>query len=255
MKLSLIFENLLNEINSLDTSNFVLVKSLGGSTNAQLYKDTKTNQSWVVKFGNNIGQMYNEYLSNKIYSKFGVKVPLAFLGKINNQPCFIAEYLEGSEALGHHLNSKIKNEVSKGFLFDVLLANWDVVGSDVDLDNIRIKDGEVYRVDVGGSLLYRAQGGEKKYGEQPEEYDSLRDFSVNYFSAQIFQDIRYKDIAEQIRDVMKDFVVDNDVNWDSYKEWLQATIYDKEIKLPANKKKEILNGLLMRTKALYQKFN
>jgi hypothetical protein len=50
---------------------------------------------------------------------------------------------------------------------DALLGNWDVVG--LSQDNVLWDGPTPYRVDQGGTLEFRAQGGRKEFGPVPQE--------------------------------------------------------------------------------------
>jgi hypothetical protein len=66
-------------------------------------------------------------------------------------------------------------EAQKDFATHAWLANWDSVG--LDYDNQGKIGGKMTTLDVGGSLLYRAQGAPKgdAFGKSAKEWDSLRD--------------------------------------------------------------------------------
>lgn len=74
-------------------------------------------------------------------------------------------------------------------------------------------------------------------------------------SAQIFKDINNEDVVNHIKNMMKHYIINNTIDWNSYKNWMEQTIYNEKVNLPISKKKKILNGLLLRTKTLYYKFN
>ena len=253
MNLLKIFESVLAEA-TIDSAGFKLIKSLGNSsTGAQLFKD-QNGKKWVVKSGHGIDHMWNEYISNKAYEKFGIKVPKAFIGNINGQPCFISEYLEGSVPISHDLNTEIKNKAAKGFIFDALFANFDAVGSERVLDNMRIWNGEVYRVDVGGALLYRAMGLDKNMSDEPNEINTLRGWR-NPNMARVFGGVTDDKIKAQINSIMKKFVVDGNIDWDKYKDYISKIVNQDEIGMSPDKKMEIVSKLLIRTKNLYNLFN
>ena len=252
MKLKNIFESIINE-DRIDTSDFQPLKSLGGSTGAHLYADSK-GRKWVVKFGNHVDHMYNEYLSNRMYAKFGIKVPKSFIGEIDGAPCFVSEYLEGSIPIGSDLNDKIKNKAAKGFIFDALFANYDVAGIDQPLDNMRIWNGEVYRVDVGGALLYRGQGRDKDLTDEPDEIDTMRGWR-NPQAAKVFSKVTDSGIQKVINQTMKKFVIDGGIDWNKYKEWISSTVNHSDIGLSPEKRGEVITKLLIRTQNLYKRFN
>lgn len=74
------------------------------------------------------------------------------------------------------------------------LANWDVFGQ--TYDNV---SAEGVVLDTGGSLVYRARGGEKEFSNTSvKELDSLRDPSKNFTAANIFMDLTPEEIKSQI---------------------------------------------------------
>lgn len=58
-------------------------------------------------------------------------------------------------------------ELADGFMADALLANWDVVG--LELDNVLWDGDHPVRLDQGGTFAFRAQGKRKPYGPVPTE--------------------------------------------------------------------------------------
>ena len=88
-------------------------------------------------------------------------------------------------------------DIRSGFLADTYLANWDVVG--LVFDNI-MKDanGNMYRVDNGGSLNFRAQGGLKDF--LPNDIPELKNMLNPDFSAgQVFAGITEEELQDRIR--------------------------------------------------------
>jgi hypothetical protein len=67
------------------------------------------------------------------------------------------------------------SDVFDGFFVDVLLANWDVVG--LTGDNLILALDGIYRIDPGGTMTYRAQGGRKgrAFSEDPRELTTMKD--------------------------------------------------------------------------------
>lgn len=87
-----------------------------------------------------------------------------------------------------------------GFAVDAWLANWDVVG--MAYDNLQVgPDGKAYRIDAGGSLTYRAQGGKKAFGATVGEIDSMRDAKINAQSAAVFGSMTEADITASVAKV------------------------------------------------------
>jgi hypothetical protein len=240
----------------MDTHGFRLVRELGGSTGAALYEDGKGGK-WVVKFGANVEHMWSEYTANKIYKNYGIKVPEAYIGEIDGNKALITKYLEGSVPLGDVVDVNSIGKLEKGFIFDVITANWDVVGTTFDLDNIRVLDGEVYRVDVGGSLAYRAQGAPKgsRFGVTPSEHETLRDYDINHVTATLFTNISDKFIADALREAAKEFIVDGKFKHIAFLKKIRSVIYDEDSEMSDADKKHLYKTLSKRAINLYRLFN
>lgn len=246
----------------IDTAHFVHIKHLGGSTGADLYMDRNTGKEWVVKGGNSVGHMYNEYISNKLYNRYGINAPEAHIGIIDGREVLVTEFLKDSIPLatavaeGKHLN--VKSEVGRGFLVDVILANWDVVGTSMSMDNIRVTpDSKVWRVDTGGSLIYRAQGAlkGKAFGDTPSEHNTLRDPNVGY-AAKFFKDISDEDIKIRIKDEAKRYIVSGDqISHVKFLRELRTAVYDTHYDVPEETKQQIYRTLAKRVFSLYRLFN
>ncbi|WP_443698725.1 hypothetical protein, partial [Pseudomonas sp.] len=58
------------------------------------------------------------------------------------------------------------------------------------------------RIDAGGSLEYRAQGGKKAFGDQVVEMDSLRDAKINKQSAAVFGKLTTADLTASVSKVL-----------------------------------------------------
>jgi hypothetical protein len=102
-------------------------------------------------------QFKEEILADAIYATIGKSQP-AFNIHIapfkvvykNNDYQRISDFLQG-DALG----IKQQDEVAKGFIVDVFMANWDLL---VGGKNLWLSGTSIYRLDNGGSLRYRAIG-------------------------------------------------------------------------------------------------
>lgn len=85
------------------------------------------------------------------------------------------------------LSPEQRKEAQRDFAIHAWLANWDAVG--IDGSNVGTTGGKPVNLDLGGSLLYRAQGQPKgdKFDAKASEWTSLRSPSVNPKAAQLFQ--------------------------------------------------------------------
>jgi SPP1 gp7 family putative phage head morphogenesis protein len=181
------------------------VRSLGGSTGATLVRDPKTGKQFVLKRGSSAEHLREEFAADQAYQALGVSVPKAKLYETATGPAKLAEFVEGRSlkavlAEGGEAAAKAIAQLEKNFAADALLGNWDVVG--LDLDNVLVdKGGQVWRIDNGGSLRYRAQGALKgnAWNKYPTELFSLRDAAVNVQTSEVFGGLKHFDVVEQMR--------------------------------------------------------
>jgi len=102
-------------------------------------------------------RMETEVLAGKLYELGGVPVADLQMGTRNGEPVML------SRMIGTRMpNSKGDNDkIREGFVVDAWLANWDApLNDNIKVDN----NGRPVRLDVGGSLDYRAQGAKKGSG-------------------------------------------------------------------------------------------
>ena len=190
------------ELNALVGDSWVQTGPQGGSNPGGKFKDEK-GKEWYCKFPSDPETVYNELLAAKFYQMLGAKVPDLRLvqkdGKLGIASAWVDGVQKGTaeqlaEAEGAHT----------GFIFDAWLANWDVVG--LANDNLMIdKDGKAVRVDVGGSLIFRAQGGKKgdAFGREVTELETLLDMDKNSKSAAVFAGIDAKSLKIGARQLAK----------------------------------------------------
>jgi len=164
-----------------------------GSNPGGKFKDAK-GQEWYCKFPSDPDTVMNELLAAKFYQMLGSPVPELRLVKKDGKLGIASKWVDGmKKGTADELASA--PGAHTGFVFDAWLANWDVVG--LSNDNLLLgADGKALRVDVGGSLLFRAQGGPKgaAFGENVTELDSLLDAGKNPQSAAVFKNVTTADL-------------------------------------------------------------
>lgn len=171
-------------------SQLKIERKLGGSTGAMLATDPNGKQ-WVIKHGASIQHLMSEYLHLELYRLFGIPVPRASIDQEVKEgttrymrPVMITEYIDGktlaelqdeADANPNSIASDryeiVLSRLRRDFAADVMLRNWDVLG--MSLDNVVVDNDTLtpYRIDVGGSGDYRAQGGRK---DSPDFENPLR---------------------------------------------------------------------------------
>ena len=212
----------------------VVNASIGGTTGAKLVKDEEGRKFVQKMTGEKIkpDHIRSEYHTNKAYKALGVKVPEVMLysrttseqvqmGKeasSGDHPVMLSRFIPGNtqelrQYLGesdvyHAKNAahlaEVQKLLQKDFVADCLLANWDVIGLEFDNIRIDVDTKEVWRVDNGSGLEYRAQGELKGQRFQPAvgELDTLRDPKLNPQAALIFSTITDAEIIRQIDDIL-----------------------------------------------------
>ena len=159
------------------------VRKLGGTTGAELVEDERGNQ-WVKKRGASPEHLRSEVAADQIYRALGVRAPEAKLYETKDGPIKLARFIEGTplSQLTGRAQREAHEALRQDFAADALLGNWDVIGD--ALDNILVDNrGDVWRIDNGGALKFRAQGDLKKgkdaFGIYPRELWSMRDDAIN----------------------------------------------------------------------------
>ncbi len=166
----------------LKVSDFEKVDGQKGSNPGGIYR-AKNGDLYYIKKVKSEDQARNEKLANDLYREAGVKVPKVCYAKWDDGSLgiaskFVAE--PGDIKTGKDFlvkNGKILHKtLTDGYAADAWLGNWDVVG--MTYDNVAVAGKTAYRIDAGGSLLYRAQGSAKgsDWNDKCKEWETLRTF-------------------------------------------------------------------------------
>ena len=144
---------------------------LGGSTGA-VHHTMPDGRQVVVKRGAHPAHIQNEYDMIRYLNALGVGVPHASMHEDKDgNPLMMTEY----EELSRMPLSMDRSRLRQDFVPQALIANWDVLG--MNMDNVLIRpDGTPTYVDVGGAGPYRAQGAPKgdAFGPRVEELESMQ---------------------------------------------------------------------------------
>ena len=164
-----------------------------GSNDGGWYEDENTGERMYVKFYENPDQGKVEFIANAIYKKLGIKVPETRLINIDGREGVASLEISGATKTSAE-SQKESQDVQNGFVADAYLANWDVIGA--ANDNIfKGADGGFYRVDNGGTMIFRARGGDKEFDFDIPELNSMR--RPWRPAGEIFHKITYGQILEQ----------------------------------------------------------
>ena len=173
-----------------------------GSNEGGLYRDVKTQARHYIKWpAESHARM--EYLANLLYRVADVPASDVRLIKFGGKTALMSDWLEDAKPMSA---AEMKNhpDVQDNFVVDAWLANWDVVG--MSADNIVLgPGGKAYRIDPGGSLLYRAKGALKpSFGEKVTELETMLQGGKNPQAANVFGDLSkvdMKKLATRVTDI------------------------------------------------------
>lgn len=130
---------------------------------------------FYVKFSQKSPEQVNvEMLTDSIYRELGIGAKESMLVRKGDQVGLAGKMIDGAQRMSESA-MQASQDVLDGFVADAFVANWDVLGQ--GFDNIVATGGKAYRIDTGGSMFYRAQGGTKEFGTMVNELESLRKFN------------------------------------------------------------------------------
>ncbi|KKS44455.1 MAG: hypothetical protein UV48_C0001G0031 [Candidatus Azambacteria bacterium GW2011_GWA2_42_9] len=173
-----------------------------GTNEGGWYENNKTRERFYIKFYKNPDQARIEYIANAIYKKLGIRAVESTLLDMDGKFAIASKEIPGGGQSSYREEQAKSPDIRSGFLADTYLANWDVVG--LVFDNI-MKDanGNMYRVDNGGSLNFRAQGGLKDF--LPNDIPELKNMLNPDFSAgQVFAGITEEELKSQAEHLVQD---------------------------------------------------
>lgn len=171
-----------------------------GSNRGGTYVDEATGTEWYVKFPASEDMARNEVLAAKLYEAAGIDVPDLRLIQLNGEPAIASRIVDGL-AKGTP-DALAKGGAFDGFAVDAWLANWDVAGA--TFDNLLLRGARAFRVDTGGALRYRAQGGLKgqAFGDAVTEIQSLRNPGTAPQASRVFGKMTDADIEQSVAKVL-----------------------------------------------------
>lgn len=220
-----------------------------GSNPGGTYKNLLTGEQWYIKIPDSLDMAQNEVIASKLYKLAGADVTeLHFIDMGNGKWAVGSRWVEGLDINPNLLKSGSLDGVYGHFATDAWLANWDVVG--LDYDNLKVLNGvKAIRVDPGGALYYRAQGGLKadfkigSFGKNVDEIATLLDPNINAQSASVFGGITQKEVLESVARVLR--ITEGDI---------RNVVNEAGMLWPQAKRDELINILLERQKDLQRQF-
>ena len=183
-----------------------------GSNEGGLFKDKQLQTMHYLKWPNSEARAKNETLSALLYAIAEVPVPNVRYLEFQGKDAVMSDWIEDAKPMTF-ADMKKHPDLADGFAVDAWLANWDVVGATAD--NVVAGPGnKAYRIDLGGSVLFRAQGKGRNFPPEVQELETLRSTVTAKQAGQVFGGLtqaQIKKSAEKVADVTDDeidFAVD-----------------------------------------------
>ena len=190
----------------VDASDFKLVGGQTGSNDGGMYRNEATGDQYYVKTPEDPDIGRNEILASKLYQMAGVEVADANPAKRNGEFSVASTFVPGLEQSEKVLTEDRVLGVQENFAVDAWLGNWDVVG--LVFDNLLLKEGRGVRIDPGGTMEYRAQGGLKNdmrdglWGPIASDIDSMRDPGIAFEASKVMDKVTDEDLVNGIDKVL-----------------------------------------------------
>ena len=173
--------------------NLEQIGEQAGTQKGGVYRDKATNIEYYVKFPSNADQAVSEFVAAQLYRLFNVPFPTTTL-VANKEGKFIgvaSQMIPGAKMITPDQFRALPDDIRQDFLkhgiIDMYLGNRDVVGNAPNFNLVLHPSGKVMRIDPGGALLYRAQGGYKKLDSEFSEISSMVDPTVAPTTHQVFE--------------------------------------------------------------------
>lgn len=212
-----------------------------GATPGAFYQDTATGQRWLLKFPDSEDVARNEVLAGKLYELAGIEVPELHVVKFQGRFALASRLIDDIQEVGAD-RLRATPSVLEGFGVDAWLANWDSIG--LNFDNTVLRGGRAIRIDVGGSLRYRATGGLKgaDWRDEVLEIDTMRNRATAPQAARVFGSMTQAQLEAAVARVLR--ISDDDI---------RATV-ERYGPLDARERTKLADRLIARKRYLAARF-
>ncbi|MCR5572855.1 MAG: hypothetical protein K6F57_03730 [Candidatus Saccharibacteria bacterium] len=225
---SSVAEKAIGALEKSEQSSLKRVSGQLGPNEGGWYMNKETGARYYAKFYENPSQGKVEFIANSVYEKLGINAAHSELTEIDGREAVIS-----SEIFGGEMTQESSEDVRSGFVADAFLANWDVIGKYGD-NILRSNGGRDYRIDNGGSLIFRATGNKKKE-YSPNDIPELRSMIDKNLA---FQGITQVEIKRQAWYLLRDLGPED----------IEAIV--NKSGLEGEERDAVLNGMLGRRKYL-----
>ena len=236
------------------TQEAFMVKKISGPLGSHpggIYEGTDGVQRYVKKYKDPT-QAYGENVANTVYRRLGVDAPESDLFEFDGQPGIASIIIDNDGIIGASLDQDQARKILDGFLADVLVDNWDAVGT--GRDNIVRIGKDIARIDQGGAFLHRALGARKPPASlmNIDEWENFTALNADYASvfktaglqnADDARDWWLASLKQQVEDIKRLRLESNEF----------ADLVPEQIGVPKADRDAMLTMLRMRASKLEQK--
>ena len=236
------------------TQEAFMVKKISGPLGSHpggIYEGTDGVQRYVKKYKDPT-QAYGENVANTVYRRLGVDAPESDLFEFDGQPGIASIIIDNDGIIGASLDQDQARKILDGFLADVLVDNWDAVGT--GRDNIVRIGKDIARIDQGGAFLHRALGARKPPASlmNIDEWENFTALNADYASvfktaglqnADDAKDWWLASLKQQVEDIKRLRLESNEF----------ADLVPEQIGVPKADRDAMLTMLRMRASKLEQK--
>jgi hypothetical protein len=184
----------------LDTATLERVGGQKGSNPAGVYQDA-AGRRFYVKSLESRAHARNEVMAARLYQLTGAPT-LTYVSVV--RPDQVAtEWVQLDKKRIAEFSESERRQAQLWFGVHAWTANWDAAG--FEGDNQAVVAGTVVTLDVGGALLFRAQGDPKgkAFGTQVDELSRLRRDPANPHAVTLFGDMSDDDVDRAIQVVLR----------------------------------------------------
>jgi hypothetical protein len=186
-----------------------------GSNEGAVHVNTTTGEKFYVKYPKSEEQAHVEAATSDIYNALGIKTLNPKVKDVNGRSAVVTKWKSDIDSLTspedyHRMmsNPERAKELALMHHASIMTGNRDVIGLDYTNVMKNFKTGELYSVDQGGSMHFRAQGGNKPFEADISDVESFQ--NPRYSSGQVFSRLP----KEVLKDTSKDLNKLTDVHID-----------------------------------------
>ena len=140
-------------------ADLIQVEGKKGSTQGALFKDQRLNTVHYVKWPDSGLRPRVEALTGALYTLDDVPIPIQRVIDFKNHTAVMSDWLDDASPMTV-AQLKQHPDVRRNIVANAWLAYWDVVGAN-GVNIVKGTGEKACRIDLGGSLLFRAMGGGK----------------------------------------------------------------------------------------------